>query len=202
MKELENIVKSVVYGGIGVAATIVEKGGDIARTLVEKGQATVRANQGAVDQIKETAEDLKRRVRAFCERFMDDGVIDASCLTREQRDAVRQQLDEQDALDAEAAAACVYDVPDEGEPATADEADVPVIVVPEEEVADAPTEAEDVPVIVVPEEAVEAEPVPAPVPAMPTIELPPEEAAPEAPVTDDDVPVFEPEQPTYTVPEE
>lgn len=125
MSELENIVKSVVYGGIGVAATIVEKGGDIARTLVEKGQETVRANQDTVDQIKGTAEDLKRRVREFCERFMNDDVIDASCLTKEQRDAVRHQLDEQDALDEEAAAACIYD-----EPA---EEDMPTIVVPEAE---------------------------------------------------------------------
>ena len=87
MKELENLVKSVVYGGIGAAATIVEKGGDIARALVEKGQETVRANQDTVDQIKETAEDLKRRVQEFCERFMNDDVIDASCLTPEQRAA-------------------------------------------------------------------------------------------------------------------
>lgn len=170
MTDLENIVKSVVYGGIGVAATIVEKGGDIARTLVEKGQETVRANQGTVDQIRETAEDLKRRVREFCERFMNDDVIDASCLTREQRDAVRQQLDEQDALDDEAAKACTYDAPAEEE--------IPTIVVPEDE-----EEAADVP----------AEPAP-----VPTIEV--EEQA--APISDDDVPVFQPEQPTYSAPEE
>lgn len=161
MNELENIVKSVVYGGIGAAATLVEKGGDIARALVEKGQETVRANQDTVDQIrgtaqdtldqlKETAEDLKRRVREFCERFMNDDVIDASCLTREQRDAVRRQLDEQDALDDEAEAACRYDEPEET---------VPTIVV------------EETP-------------------------------AGEAPISDDDVPVFEPEKPTYTVPDE
>ena len=154
MNELENIVKSVVYGGIGAAATLVEKGGDIARALVEKGQETVRANQDTVDQIRETAEDLKRRVRQFCERFMDDNVIDASCLTREQRDELRRQLDEQDELDDEAAAACHYDVPAEDEPAGE--------VVPE----------------------------------------PADDTAEAAPISDDDVPVFEPEQPTYTVPDE
>ena len=127
MNELENIVKSVVYGGIGAAASIVEAGNSIARALVEKGQETVRANQETVDQIKETAEDLKRRVRAFCERFMDDGVIDASCLTREQRDEVRRQLDEQDELDRAAEAACAYD-----EPAEEEAGEIPTIVVPEE----------------------------------------------------------------------
>ena len=135
MNELENIVKSVVYGGIGAAATIVEKGGDIARALVEKGQETVRANQGTVDQIRDTAEDLKRRVREFCEKFMNDDVIDTSSLTPEQRDALRRQLDEQDELDREAAEACQYDeaaeplVPDvEAEPAaeTLSDDDMPV----------------------------------------------------------------------------
>lgn len=155
MNELESIVKSVVYGGIGAAATIVEKGGDIARALVEKGQETVRANQGAVDQLRDTAEDLKRRVREFCEKFMNEDVIDVSGLTAEQREALRRQLDEQDELDREAETACRYDEP---------------------------AEAEDVP------EAVEAEE--------------PAEAQEAAPLSDDDVPVYEPEEPTYTAPDE
>jgi len=149
MNELENIVKSVVYGGIGAAATIVEKGGDIARALVEKGQETVRANQGTVDQIRDTAEDLKRRVCEFCEKFMNEDIIDVSGLTAEQRDALRRQLDEQDELDREAAAACQYDEPSEAE------------------------------------EAPEAE-----------------EPAEAAPLSDDDVPVYEPEEPTYTAPDQ
>ncbi|MBQ2952789.1 MAG: hypothetical protein IJE07_04470 [Clostridia bacterium] len=166
MSEFEKIVKNVVYGGIGVAATIVEKGGDIARSLVEKGQETIRANQDTVDQIRETAEDLKRRVREFCERFMDDGVIDASCLTREQRDAVRQQLDEQDALDDEAAAACTYDEPAEDE--------VPTIVLPEEEEAEQPEPA-PVPTIEVVEEPVSDDDVPVFKPEQPTCSAPDEE---------------------------
>ena len=145
MKELENLVKSVVYGGIGAAATLVEKGGDIARALVEKGQETVRANQDTVDQIKETAEDLKNRVKAFCERFMNDDVIDASCLTPEQRAAVRRQLDEQDELDRQAAEACIYD-----EPAPAEESapanEVPTIVFPPEDVPAESISDDDVPV--------------------------------------------------------
>lgn len=152
MNELENIVKSVVYGGIGAAATLVEKGGDIARALVEKGQETVRANQDTVDQIRDTAEDLKRRVIEFCEKFMNDDVIDASCLTREQRDELRRRLDEQDEMDDEAATACQYDTPAEDEPVG------------------------------------EVEPV--------------AETTKETPVSDDDVPVFEPEQPTYTTPDQ
>lgn len=143
MNELENIVKSVVYGGIGAAATIVEKGGDIARALVEKGQETVKANQDTVDQIRDTAEDLKRRVREFCEKFMNEDVIDVSDLTREQRDDLRRELDAQDALDAEAKAAAQYDEPD----------------------------------------AIELE-------------------VDAAPLSDDAIPVYEPEEPTYTVPDE
>lgn len=125
MNELENLVKNVVYGGIGAAAALVEKGGELARTLVEKGQETIRANQDAVDQIKEGAEDLKRRVIEFCEKFMNDDVIDTSCLTREQRDALRRQLDAQDAIDdAAEAAAEVMDAPAQDAPLSDD--DVPV----------------------------------------------------------------------------
>lgn len=135
MNEIEKFVKDVVYGGIGAAATIVEKSGDIARSLVEKGQETVRNNQGTVDQIRDTAEDLKRRVREFCEKFMNDNVIDASNLTPEQRDALRHELDEQDALDREAAKACEFDAP-AAEPVSDD--DVPVFE--PETPAEAPTE--------------------------------------------------------------
>ncbi|MBE5798175.1 MAG: hypothetical protein E7327_12505 [Clostridiales bacterium] len=145
MNELENIVKSVVYGGIGAAAAIVEKGGDIARALVEKGQETVRANQGTVDQIRDTAEDLKRRVQEFCEKFMNEDVIDTSSLTPEQRDALRRQLDEQDALDREAAAACQYDEAEAEEPA--DEA-APAEAAPAEAepTEEAPLSDDDLPV--------------------------------------------------------
>ena len=138
MNELENLVKNVVYGGIGAAATLVEKGSDLARALVEKGQQTVRDNQATVDQIKETAEELKQRVRRFCERFMNDDVIDASCLTPEQRAAVRQQLDEQDEIDRQAAEACRYDAPTETAAPVSDD-DVPVFA-PEEPTYTAPDE--------------------------------------------------------------
>lgn len=129
MNELENIVKSVVYGGIGAAAAIVEKGSDIARVLVEKGQETVRANQDVTD-------DIKRRVKEFCDKFMNEDTIDVSTLTPGQRAELRRQLDELDA--AEAAA---------------------------EEDADVTFEAE-------------------------------------APLTDDDVPVCDPQEATYTAPDE
>lgn len=38
MPDLEKFVKNVMYGGIGAAASLVEKGGDLARSLVEKGR--------------------------------------------------------------------------------------------------------------------------------------------------------------------
>lgn len=92
MNELENIVKSVVYGGIGAAATIVEKGGELARALVEKGQETLRANQ-------DTVEDLKRRAREFCDKFVNEDTIDVTALSREQRDELRRQLKELEETD-------------------------------------------------------------------------------------------------------
>lgn len=48
MPDLEKFVKNVMYGGIGAAASLVEKGGDLARSLVEKGRrlsGTVRTRR-------------------------------------------------------------------------------------------------------------------------------------------------------------
>ncbi len=126
MNELENIVKQVVYGGIGAAATIVEKGGDLARTLVEKGQETIRSNQ---DTAEEFAEDIKRRVKEFCDRFQAEEIIDISGLNREQRAELRRQLDEMDAAE-DAQADIVQEVPEDAAPAArevpASDDDVPV----------------------------------------------------------------------------
>ncbi len=121
MNELENIVKQVVYGGIGAAATIVEKGGEIARNLVDKGQETYRANQGAVEEF---GEDIKRRVKDFCEQFQQEDVIDISGLNREQRAELRRRLDEMDAMEDAAAEAMKENEAEESAPATDD--DVPV----------------------------------------------------------------------------
>ncbi len=121
MNELENIVKQVVYGGIGAAATIVEKGGEIARNLVDKGQETYRANQGAVEEF---GEDIKRRVKDFCEQFQQEDVIDISGLNREQRAELRRRLDEMDAMEDAAAEAMKENEAEEAAPATDD--DVPV----------------------------------------------------------------------------
>ena len=87
MPDLEKFVKNVMYGGIGAAASLVEKGGDLARSLVEKGQETVRNSQ-------DTADDIKRRLQEFCDGLMKRGEIDISKLTPEQRAELRHQLEE------------------------------------------------------------------------------------------------------------
>ena len=89
MPDLEKFVKDVMYGGIGAAASLVEKGGDLARSLVEKGQETVRNSQ-------DTADDIKRRLQEFCDGLMKRGEIDISKLTPEQRAELRHQLVEMD----------------------------------------------------------------------------------------------------------
>lgn len=98
MPDFEKIVKDVMYGGIGAAASLVEKGGDLARVLVEKGQETVRNNQPAAD-------DIKRRLQEFCEGLLNRGELDISKLTAEQRAELRHQLEEMDYQDAQAAKA-------------------------------------------------------------------------------------------------
>lgn len=125
MPDLEKFVKNVMYGGIGAAASLVEKGGDLARSLVEKGQETVRNSQ-------DTADDIKRRLQEFCDGLMKRGEIDISKLTPEQRAELRHQLEEMDyqeiwgketpeAADAPTAEAPeTPEAPKETEPAEAD----------------------------------------------------------------------------------
>ena len=111
MPDLEKFVKDVMYGGIGAAASLVEKGGDLARSLVEKGQETVRNSQ-------DTADDIKRRLQEFCDGLMKRGEIDISKLTPEQRAELRHQLEEMDYQEA-----CGKEAPASAdEPAAADEA--------------------------------------------------------------------------------
>ena len=61
MPDLEKFVKNVMYGGIGAAASLVEKGGDLARSLVEKGQETVRNSQDtAASGVLRRADESRR----------------------------------------------------------------------------------------------------------------------------------------------
>lgn len=131
MPDLEKIVKDVMYGGIGAAASLVEKGGDLARTLVEKGQETVRNSQPAAD-------DIKRRLQEFCDALLNRGELDISKLTPEQRAELRHQLEEMDYQDATT----------ESEPdAETEEDDTPDEAAPDEDAQpeDAPSD-DDVPV--------------------------------------------------------
>lgn len=68
MPDLEKFVKNVMYGGIGAAASLVEKGGDLARSLVEKGQETVRNSHDTADDIKRRLQEDERLFAFACLR--------------------------------------------------------------------------------------------------------------------------------------
>jgi len=89
MPDFEKIVKDVMYGGLGAAATLMEKGGELAQNLVDKGRETMRNNQGTVDEIQQ-------KLQEFCDALMNRGEIDVSKLTPEQRAELRHQLEEMD----------------------------------------------------------------------------------------------------------
>lgn len=128
MPDLEKFVKDVMYGGIGAAASLVEKGGDLARTLVEKGQETVRNSQ-------ETTDDIKRRLQEFCDGLMKRGEIDITKLTPEQRAELRHQLEEMD----------YQEIWGKETPETADTPDAEAAKAPESPEAPAAPEAAEVP---------------------------------------------------------
>lgn len=95
MSELEKVLKKVVYGGIGAAAALVEGVEELGRDLVKKGEEVAKGSQ-------ETAEDIKRRVKEFCDKFANEDTIDVSKLTPAQRNELRAQLLAFEAEDAAA----------------------------------------------------------------------------------------------------
>lgn len=107
MSEIEKVLKSVVLGGIGAAAAVVEKGGEIAKTLVEKGEETLRQNQDVADQIKE-------KVKSACDAAKVS--FDIARMTPEERAELRRQLDAY-----EAAEAAFTQADDEAEEVTAED---------------------------------------------------------------------------------
>ena len=97
MSNLEETLKSVVLGGVGAVATVLDKGAEIGKTLVEKGQQTVESNQ-------ETIENVKAKIKETVEAGKKIDIkldFDFSVLSQEQRDALRRKLDEADAKAAE-----------------------------------------------------------------------------------------------------
>ena len=59
MSNLEDVLKSVVLGGVGAVATVLDKGAEIGKTLVEKGQQTVDSNQETIDSLKQKFRDAR-----------------------------------------------------------------------------------------------------------------------------------------------
>ena len=71
MSELEKIVKNVLYGGVGVVATAVEKTGELAKNLVNKGadmvrqektEAFVQKGQNVLNAIGERFAEVKEQI--------------------------------------------------------------------------------------------------------------------------------------------
>lgn len=124
MSELEKVLKKVMYGGIGAAAVIIEAGAELGRTLVEKGQETMANHQ-------ETADDIKRRVKEFCDKFIPEDKMDVNRMSTQQRDELRRQLQELEEQDAAARAEAECDDTDDDEPIY--EPEEPTYTAPDEE---------------------------------------------------------------------
>lgn len=113
MSEFEKVIKNVVLGGIGAAATVVEMGGELAKSFVEKGEETIRQNQAACDELKEKVKNACESAKSACENAKMS--FDLARMTAEERAELRRQLDAFDAAEAEAAAQdeAAEDAPDE-----------------------------------------------------------------------------------------
>ena len=119
MSNLEDVLKSVVLGGVGAVATVLDKGAEIGKTLVEKGQQTVESNQETIDSLKQKFRDAVEASKNIDVKLDFDFTV----LSREQRDALRRKLDEADAKEEAEAAETDGDAeePDAETPETPDD---------------------------------------------------------------------------------
>ena len=67
MSDLEKMLKNMMYGVVGAAATVAEQGGKLYDSLVEKGGKVcgdlVAKGQDAVNRNREYGEELKRKAK-------------------------------------------------------------------------------------------------------------------------------------------
>ena len=102
MSDLEKMLKDMMYGVVGAAATVAEQGGKLYDSLVEKGGKVcgdlVAKGQDAVNRNREYGEELKRKAKDAVEQ-LTTVEIDVSQLTPEQRAELRRQMDAMDAAD-------------------------------------------------------------------------------------------------------
>ena len=99
MSDMKNILRDIGYFGVGAAAVIIEAGAKAGKALIRKGEKTLRDNQDTVDDLKRKARDLGEKVKASMEKAKaENPPVDAAAMTPEERDALRRQLDEADAV--------------------------------------------------------------------------------------------------------
>ena len=87
MPDLEKFVKNVMYGGIGAAASLVEKGGDLARSLGGERAGDCPEQPGHGGRHQASASGVLRRADEASARST------ISKLTPEQRAELRHQLE-------------------------------------------------------------------------------------------------------------
>lgn len=106
MSNLEKMLKDMMYGVVGAAATVAEQGGKLYDSLVEKGGKVcgdlVAKGQDAVNRNREYGEELKRKAKDAVEQ-LTTVEIDVTKLTPEQRAELRRQMDALDQTETEAA---------------------------------------------------------------------------------------------------
>jgi polyhydroxyalkanoate synthesis regulator phasin len=99
MSDMKNILRDIGYFGVGAAAVIIEAGAKAGKALIRKGEKTLRDNQDTVDDLKRKARDLGEKVKASMEKTKaENPPVNAAAMTPEERDALRRQLDEADAV--------------------------------------------------------------------------------------------------------
>ena len=96
MSDLEKMLKNMMYGVVGAAATVAQQAGKLYDSLIEKGGKVcgdlVAKGQDAVNRNREYGEELKRKAKDAVEQ-LTTVEIDVTKLTPEQRAELRRQMD-------------------------------------------------------------------------------------------------------------
>ena len=104
MSELEKFLKGVLMGGVGVVATAVEKTTELAQNLVNKGTEVVEEQKGPVGELVQRGRGLMDDISGQMGRAWDGvrkTLSGTAQPTREEREVLRERLNEMDELEEE-----------------------------------------------------------------------------------------------------
>ena len=95
--DIQDVMEKSLYANVGAAALASEQVKKAVDTLVAKGQETVKENQDTFDSIRLTVDGTVEDVKEQADKVRNSELVqNLAKLTQEQRDSLRNMIDEAD----------------------------------------------------------------------------------------------------------